>query len=207
MNTATTDTPRVYIAVLADYNNGVLTGEWIDATDADDMRDEIKRILRTSKYPNVILVCPNCDGNKHIECDDGQIETCVVCNGVGTVPSAEEYAIHDYDGFGPLASTFGEYPDLDEVAHAAEMIEEHGEPWILWAQNIGDVTLSSDDFTDAYCGEYDTEEAYAESYIEEIGMLDNVDESVSNYFDYDAFARDLFMAGYTFIDGHVFRDN
>src|SRR5665213_3435435 len=78
MNTATTDTPRVYIAVLADYNNGVLTGEWIDATDADDMRDEIKRILRTSKYPNVILVCPNCDGNKHIECDDGQIETCVV---------------------------------------------------------------------------------------------------------------------------------
>jgi len=39
--TTATDTPRVYVACLASYNNGILHGEWIDATDADEIREEI----------------------------------------------------------------------------------------------------------------------------------------------------------------------
>jgi len=41
--------PRIYVASLSDYNNGVLHGDWIDATlGTDDIHARIKRILATS---------------------------------------------------------------------------------------------------------------------------------------------------------------
>jgi antirestriction protein len=48
---ATDDTPRVYVACLASYNNGRLHGRWIDATDADDMRDAVSAMLAESPTP------------------------------------------------------------------------------------------------------------------------------------------------------------
>ncbi|WP_164090762.1 antirestriction protein ArdA, partial [Stenotrophomonas maltophilia] len=55
---------RIYVACLASYNAGVLHGEWIDleGRDADDVRDEIARILRESPHPNVTVDCPDCGG-------------------------------------------------------------------------------------------------------------------------------------------------
>jgi antirestriction protein len=44
-------TPRVYVACLAAYNNGILHGEWIDATDADEMREAIQGMLERSPEP------------------------------------------------------------------------------------------------------------------------------------------------------------
>ena len=37
------------------------------------------------------------------------------------------------------------------------------------------------------------------------GLLADVPETVALYFDYEAYARDLFLDSFTFIDGHVFR--
>lgn len=43
------DRPRIYVASLADYNAGILHGEWIDATDdVDAMQDEINDMLAGS---------------------------------------------------------------------------------------------------------------------------------------------------------------
>ena len=55
---------QIYVACLASYNAGVLHGEWIDleGRDADDVRDEIARILRESPHPNVTVDCPDCGG-------------------------------------------------------------------------------------------------------------------------------------------------
>lgn len=39
-------------------------------------------------------------------------------------PNAEEWAIHDYEGFGSYQ--LGEYADIDKVVGLAHMIEEHG---------------------------------------------------------------------------------
>ncbi|MEE9186642.1 MAG: antirestriction protein ArdA [Bacteroidota bacterium] len=48
-----TDTPRVYVACLAAYNNGKLHGTWIDAhQDADDIRAEIAAMLKESPEPD-----------------------------------------------------------------------------------------------------------------------------------------------------------
>lgn len=44
-----TDTPRVYVACLAAYNNGKLHGRWIDADQgADHIRAEIAEMLKAS---------------------------------------------------------------------------------------------------------------------------------------------------------------
>lgn len=44
----TTETPRVYIACLAAYNNGKLHGAWVDATDEDEINEAIAEVLKTS---------------------------------------------------------------------------------------------------------------------------------------------------------------
>ncbi|HAT8649762.1 TPA: antirestriction protein ArdA, partial [Legionella pneumophila] len=43
------DTPQIYIACLAAYNNGILHGEWIDATqDVSTIYNEIHEMLANS---------------------------------------------------------------------------------------------------------------------------------------------------------------
>lgn len=65
METLQVSAPRIYVACLAAYNNGILYGKWIDADqDADSIRLEIQIMLAGSP-----------------------------------VPRAEEWAIHDYEGF------------------------------------------------------------------------------------------------------------
>lgn len=51
MNDTTTDTPRIYVACLASYNAGILHGEWIDATDADEIREAIQTMPSESREP------------------------------------------------------------------------------------------------------------------------------------------------------------
>ena len=58
-----------------------------------------------------------------------------------------------------------------------------------------------DDFRDAYMGQYDSEEAFAEQLVDDCGMLADVPENVARYFDMEAFARDLFMGDYYMDDG------
>ncbi len=46
------DTPRIYVACLAAYNNGHLHGSWIDVEDEDSIRDAVKDILKSSPIPD-----------------------------------------------------------------------------------------------------------------------------------------------------------
>ena len=63
-----------------------------------------------------------------------------------------------------------------------------------------------DNFRDAYEGEFDSEEEFAEHVVDECGMLDSMPENIQMYFDYEAYARDLFLNDFTFWNGYVFRD-
>ena len=60
-------------------------------------------------------------------------------------------------------------------------------------------------FEEAYEGEYDSEKAYAEYLVDEMGILDKMG-TLSYYFDYDQYARDLFMTDYMYLDGVVYRN-
>lgn len=82
---------KIYVACLASYNNAILHGRWIDATqDINGIWDDVAQMLKDSPIDN-----------------------------------AEEYAIHDYEGFGSYQVS--EYEGLESANQVALFIEEHGD--------------------------------------------------------------------------------
>ena len=64
---------------------------------------------------------------------------------------------------------------------------------------------SIEDFEERYEGEYDSEEDFATHIVNELYDLEYMMGNLSYYFDYKAYARDLFISDYIFEDGYVFR--
>lgn len=60
-------------------------------------------------------------------------------------------------------------------------------------------------FEDSYSGEWDSDIALADDFIDSTGMLDNMPDNLRGYFDTAAFARDLMM-DYSESGGHYFRN-
>jgi antirestriction protein len=197
---------KIYVASLSDYNNGVLHGCWIDCEgkSGDDIQAEVSAMLRGSRYPNVTVPCPDCDGtgrNGSNTTDGTEGDDCATCSASGLVPSAEEWAIHAQEGFGSLV---GESTPLDRVAGLAELIEEHGEAFIAYAENIGD-DATGDGFQEAYQGEFDSLADWAEEFMESTGGLEAIPENLRYYFDYEAYGRDAQLGGDIYMLGrHVF---
>ena len=78
------------------------------------------------------------------------------------IPNAEEWAIHDYEGFGGLR--LSEYEDIEKVADIAVLIEEHGQAWCAYAGYVGMEYATKEGFEEAYQGEWDSEEDFAELF-------------------------------------------
>jgi len=74
--------------------------------------------------------------------------------------------------------------------------------WVVWADYTGECDY--DAFEEAYCGEASSEEEYAQEMVENNGLIDEMPELLRGYFDFEAYARDLFNSGYVFLDGYVF---
>jgi len=182
---------RIYVASLSDYNAGVLHGVWIDCDgkDADDIQEEVNAMLRTSKHPNVTVDCPVCGDSEELTHTD-----CEQCDGTGSVPSAEEWAIHDTEGFGDLV---GESTSFERVAELCEALDEHGDAFLAFADNMGgDVTVEQ--FQEAYQGEHSSESDWAQAFLEDTGALSEIPEKLRYYFDFDAYARDAQAGGDVF---------
>jgi len=177
---------QIYIACLASYNNGTLHGKWIDATsDVDEMQEDVNDLLRSSKYPNVMVECPACCGVCHVE-------TCSTCKGSGEVPSADEFAIHDFDGIPNL----GEYCGLRAVANYVDFVEAHDsfeadEIEAVMDDCCGDLALARERLEDGYCGTFARFQDFADEYVDDCILPDVENETARTYFDYDSFARDL----------------
>lgn len=114
-------------------------------------------------------------------------------------PGAEEYAIHDYEGFGPLR--ISEYESLSTIARIARGIAEHGPAFTHWASITGTDPDELDGFEDAYLGRWDSAQAYAESLLDELGIDQMIEKSIPESLqpyvtvDVDGFARDLELSG------------
>lgn len=172
-----TDTPRVYVACLAAYNNGKLHGTWINADqDADDIRAGIADMLKASPETN-----------------------------------AEEWAIHDFEGFGGLRLSEGE--DIEQLVELAELITEHGDVSAKLVDHVGGLQYLEHAKTlmeDEYAGAHDSLEDFAYEFLEDTGQLESVPDNLRPYFDSEKFGRDLELGGDVFtIDGengqvHVF---
>lgn len=115
-------------------------------------------------------------------------------------PGAEEWAIHDYEGFGPLC--LSEYESLSTVATLAGGIAEHGAAFAHWAALVGTTDPDAlDRFEDAYLGQAESIESYAEELLDDMGVFrqleDVLPENLQPYvsFDVAGFARDLELSG------------
>lgn len=95
--------------------------------------------------------------------------------------------------------------DFDHIKEYVEMQERYDrEALDAYLDYTCEPDLSR--FEDRYVGEYDSEESYAMELVDECYNLKEMMGSLVYYFDYAAFARDLFSSDYTYEAGYVFRD-
>ncbi|ANV88901.1 antirestriction protein ArdA [Picosynechococcus sp. PCC 7117] len=163
-----TDTPRIYVACLAAYNNGFLHGAWIDADqDAEDIRKEVREMLKTFPAWKLSDIC-------------------------------EEWAIHDYDNFGNIhLSEWEDFETVSALAqaianHGPAFAAFYG------TARYGDVASTVEAFEDAYQGIYDDKEDFVYSQLEDLGTLDAWEKAgmMTCYIDFAAIARDWFITDY-----------
>lgn len=188
---------KIYVACLSSYNNGVLHGAWIDAeSDVDTMQAQIDELLRKSRFPNVYVDCPVCEGTGHQR--RGR-RYCTACGGKGQVPSAEEWAIHDYEGF--PRSVISEYTSLETVAKWAELLDQAsdtGLPRDVVLSYVADNTElldSPEEISDRYMGSASTKEEFAEQWTKDCGYLENVPEQLVFHINWSSYFRDTFEYG------------
>ncbi len=106
-------------------------------------------------------------------------------------PRAEEYAIHDHEGFYGLE--IKEHTNIEDVHEKAMFILEHGELGAeLYSYYGGSLEEAKTALDENYQGEYESELDYATTFFDEC-YLDTVPENVRFYIDYESFKTDIFI--------------
>jgi antirestriction protein len=116
-----------------------------------------------------------------------------------------ELMFQDYEGI--AQNLISESFIHDVVFEIAKLDQETIENFNAFAQTMDSASFES--FQEAFCGRFESELDYAESLVEETGMLSEMPESLRYYFDYKKYARDLFITDVYFHDktGCVFYRN
>jgi len=131
--------PAIYVADLAAYNSAILFGKWIslEGKDSDEVNEEINAMLAegTTLY-----------SEKH------------TLNG-----PHEEFAIHDYEGFGPIKVS--EYDSISDLVDHVERMGDDPDKYFAYLSAVGE------DYGDGYdadeaMGPYDSQEDYAWEYLD-----------------------------------------
>ena len=166
--------------------------------------------------PQIYVACLAAYNNGHlhgkwIDCDDGAEEIHVKIKDIlatSPIPNAEEWAIHDVEGFGSYQVS--EYHSISELASIGWAIDEHGEiitEIMAWRGCTADQAIET--LQDNYCGEYKSEVDFAMEWTESAGY--EVPSWIGCHVDWEGIARDMFMDGFHSIelDGstHVFYDH
>jgi antirestriction protein len=112
---------------------------------------------------------------------------------------AEEWAVHDYENFGPIH--IDEHEDIEKVCQWANLISEHSDDrgaiaaYISWAEDAG-LEVSSEEFASRYCGHWDDGKDFAlkSGEIEELYNWSQFEKEYhfwSMHIDWESVARDL----------------
>ena len=153
---ALADTPSIYVACLAAYNDAILHGAWIDATqDIDAIKKAIRAMLKASP-----------------------------------IAGAEEFAIHDYDGFHSLQ--LSEWEAIADVHAYATFIAEHGPLGADLIAYMDTVELARLALEEDYAGCYASLADFAQELTEE---TTTIPKNLLYYIDYELMANDMEMSG------------
>lgn len=177
--------PRIYVGTYGMYNCGSLFGKWFDLTD----------------YANVKEFYQDC-----YEYHRNEFDPELMFQDWENIPDflISECSLDDkaFEYFQAL------YAMDDDTAEAFKIYSEQISSWPGNVKVLGDQVES---FQEGYRGYFggsmkDAKIEYTYQYIEETGLLADAPATLERYFDYEAFARDLFLEGYTEVDGYVFAD-
>ena len=106
-------------------------------------------------------------------------------------PHAEEWAIHDYEGF--EGANLSEYASFETVCALADFIEEHGELGAKLMSHFGDDLAEARAAFEDYAGKYRSAADFAEQLHED--TVTEIPESLRYYIDWQALARDMALNG------------
>lgn len=110
------------------------------------------------------------------------------------VTDAEEWAIHDYEGFGGVR--IEEYAALDRLSERACFIAEHGEVGAALLDHCGgDADEAREFLRDHYLGAHTSLADYMQDVTEEAAPIPH---ALRYYIDWQAMARDAQMSGDVF---------
>ena len=164
----------VYVGTYRKYNNGSIYGKWLNLSDYT-----------------------------------GKEEFYTACHELHRDEKDPEFMFQDYENIPKdLISECWISDNIYEVIEAlGNMEESQKEPFLIWCNN-GHYNLSKEDinelitsFENDYIGHYNSEEDFAMELIQERSDLNDF---AKQYFDYQAYARDLFLCDYWSDDGYVF---
>jgi len=165
---------RVYVGTYRKYNEGSIFGKWLTLSDYTDKE-----------------------------------EFYAACHELHSDEQDPEFMFQDYEDIPQALISESFISDkIFEIIEAWENMEEsQKEPFQIWCNNRNR-SLSDEDIDDLiraferdYIGPYDSEEDFARELIED---RTDLPDFAKQYFDYEAYANDLFCDGYWYQDGHVF---
>ena len=128
-----------------------------------------------------------------------------VCTQLHADEEDPEFMFQDYQCFPEewYSESCMDEDTFDKIIAFVQMSDDVRRAFRAYISTTGNDSIS--DFEENYEGEYDSEEDFAQYIVGELYDLERMMGSLSYYFDYKAFARDLFMSDYIFDDGYVFR--
>ncbi|GET47022.1 antirestriction protein ArdA [Capnocytophaga felis] len=153
---------RIYVGTYKKYNEGNLFGKWLTLSNYDD----IEAFYADCKLLHQDEKDPELMFQDW-ECPeifDGFIGEC-----------------HLEESIFEIASLLEEMSDDD-----MEIIENY---MYLTGMPLNEQTIEK--AQEQYIGYFSTETDFAEYYVEQTGLLQNIPDEVATYFDYEAYARDL----------------
>ena len=167
---------QVYVGTYGKYNNGSIEGKWLDVSDYSDKEEFLEACAEL-----------------HEDEED------------------PEFMFQDIEAPEYLSHLISESHIDDELWEALEAVEGMSiEEDVLEAyiycfgtngKSIADLISEADD---AFCGEFDSDAAFAEDYAEQTGAIDSNATWPQNCIDWDWAARDL-MIDHHERDGYYFR--
>jgi antirestriction protein len=175
------NTPKIYVGTYGKYNDGSLFWKWFGLSSYADTKDFYKDCY---EYHRNEFLSSGCRPELMFQ-DWENIPDFLI----------SESRLHE--------DTFRYFEITDEMSEErAQAFEIYCSSIVSWPSNGNDLDETVQEFEESYQGYFggsmkDAEIEFAYQYIEDTGMLSDVPESLERYFDYKAFARDLFLEGYS----------
>ena len=168
---------QIYVGTYAKYNEGSIFGKWFDLSDFSDIKD----------FYDACRQLHNDEQDPELMFQDWE-----------NIPDG-------LIGESWLSENFFEI--AEKISGLSETQQEAFNVWLDYTSSdiaTEDINNLVSSFEDTYQGEYANEEDFAYELVENCYDLP---EFAKTYFDYEKFARDLFIGDYWYEDGFVFLRN